>query len=249
MSILDNARIKLKKLIEKNKLDITQPVQIKILTSRDAIGDTGRDDFPIIKGRERVIEATFLDLKAQAFTDSPSEFEGKIKDILSLPLDSNEKRAQFIATLNVLLKYMNQIEKTLHCKDKEPINCAEEISLAMLEKFGNAIVGLIGLNPAIAEKLVYQFGVENVNISDLDIKNIDSFKYGVKILDGSLMNEMLIRNSKLILITGTTFINGTFDNIYKDIMDFNKNYFIFGVTGTGICKLMELNHICPYGRA
>ena len=60
------------------------------------------------------------------------------------------------------------------------------------------------------------------------------------------MTEELIKQSNVILITGTTLVNGTFDHIMHCIQNFRKDYLIYGVTGAGICKLMGLNSICPY---
>jgi len=51
-----------------------------------AIGEPGRRDFPIIIGKERVIEAEVLGARAHVFTDSTKEFFGKLKEILNLPL-------------------------------------------------------------------------------------------------------------------------------------------------------------------
>jgi len=109
-------------------------------------------------------------------------------------------------------------------------------------------VGLIGLNPAIAEALIDTFGVENAKITDLDKQNIGSTKYGVKIWNGGEMARDLIRQSEVVLITGTTLVNGTFDSIIDCIRNYGKDYLIYGVTAAGICELMGLERICPYGR-
>jgi uncharacterized protein (DUF4213/DUF364 family) len=62
------------------------------------------------------------------------------------------------------------------------------------------------------------------------------------------MTEKLIRHSDITRITGTTLVNGTLDHILNYVQDFRKNYLLYGVTGAGICSLMGLNRICPYGR-
>jgi uncharacterized protein (DUF4213/DUF364 family) len=104
------------------------------------------------------------------------------------------------------------------------------------------------LNPAIAENLIETFGAENVRITDLNKQNVNASKYGVEIWDGNEMTEELIKQSDVILLTGTTFVNGTFDHIMHCIRNDKKDYLIYGVTGAGICKLLELNRICPYSR-
>jgi uncharacterized protein (DUF4213/DUF364 family) len=62
------------------------------------------------------------------------------------------------------------------------------------------------------------------------------------------MTEELIKQSDIILMTGTTFVNGTFDHIMHCIRNYGKDHLIYGVTGAGICKLLGLNRICPFSR-
>jgi len=216
--------------------------------NEEAIGEPGRRDFPIIEGKERVIEAQILEAKGHAFTDSPGEFVGKLEQILELPLKTNTNRALYIAALNATLRYLDLCEKTVHCKDEEPERCAKEIAAHVLEKWGKVRVGLVGLNPAIAEALVQTFGQVNVKISDLNLQNINSSKYGLKICNGRKMTDDLIKQSDVILITGSTFVNGTCDSIMEYVRNYRKDYLVYGVTGAGVCKLLGLNRICPYGR-
>ena len=246
-SVLENSKIKLAEIVTKNKLlDAHVSVLVKTLTPEEAIGEPGRRDFPIILGKERVLEADLLGARAHAFTDSPGEFMGNLRAVFNLPLTSNRERSIYVATLNAVLKYLNLIEKTIHCRDEDPERCGKEIASQLLGRYGKTKVGLIGLNPALAENLIETFGVENVRITDLNKQNINSFKYGVKIWNGNEMTEELIKQSNVILITGTTLVNGTFDHIMHCIQNFRKDYLIYGVTEAGICKLMGLNSICPY---
>ena len=248
-SFLENSKIQLAEIVTKNKLlDAQVSVLVKTLTPEEAIGEPGRRDFPIILGKERVIVAEVLGARAHAFTDSPGEFVGDLKGVLHLPLTSNRERSIYIATLNATLRYLNLIEKTIHCKDEDPERCGKEIAFQLLKRWGKVKVGFIGLNPAIAENLTETFGAENISITDLNKQNIDSFKYGVKVWDGNELTEKLVKQSDVILITGTTFVNGTFDHIMRCIQNHRKDYLIYGVTGAGICKLMGLNRICPYSR-
>jgi uncharacterized protein (DUF4213/DUF364 family) len=173
---------------------------------------------------------------------------GDLKEVLNLPLTSNRERSIYVATLNATLKYLNLIDNTIHCKDEDPERCGKEIAFQLLKRWRKVRVGFIGLNPAIAENLTETFGMENVRITDLNKQNIHSLKYGVKVWDGNEMTEELIKQSDVVLITGTTFVNGTLDPIIHCIRNYEKDYLIYGVTGAGICKLLGLNRICPYSR-
>ena len=223
-------------------------VLVKMLTPEEAIGTPGRRDFPIVTGKERVIEADFEGAKAQAFTDSPKEFTGTLEEVIAMPLVGNGERAIFIATMNAVLKYLGKIDATLHCKDDEPEKCAREIASSIKQTYSHGRVGLIGLNPAILEALSQAFGPGNIFASDLNKDNIGTVKFGVPILDGNTMTERLVEGSDIVVLTGTTLGNGTFDGIWEIIKRHGKDYLIFGVTSTGVCNLTGLKRICPYGR-
>ena len=248
-STLWQSRERFKKVAQSHDLlDTDVTVLVKTLSPEEAIGKPGRRDFPIVVGKERVIEAEFQGARAHAFTDTPREFIGKLRETIAQPLLTNGGRAIYIATMNAVLKHLARIQTTLHCRDNEPEQCARDIAVHIKEKYGIQKVGLVGLNPAILESLSNTFGAGKVKITDLDRKNIGAIKYGVEVWDGNTMAEQLVEQSDLVLITGTTFVNGTFDRIWKAIQSYQKQYLIYGVTSAGICELMDLGRICPYGR-
>lgn len=229
-------------------LDGDVTIIVKTLSPEEAIGKPGRRDFPIVVGKERVIEAEFRGAKAHVFTDAPKEFIGKLREALGMSLLTNGGRAIFIAAMNAALKHLTIIQSTLHCRDDEPEQCAREISAQIKEHYGAQKIGLIGLNPAILEFLCNTFGRENIKTTDLNRENIGTVKYGVEVWNGNSMTENLVEISDLILLTGTTFVNGTFDRIWKAIQLYNKKYLVYGVTSSGVCEIMGLERICPYGR-
>ena len=246
---LEYSKNKFKEIAQSNHLLKSEvAVLVKMLSPEEAIGSPGRRDFPIVTGKERVVEAEFQGSRAHAFTDSPKEFIGKLEEVISIPLSSNGARAIFIAAMNAVLKHLKIIETTLHCKDEEPEQCAKEIAPHIKNTLKAEKVGLIGLNPAILEMLSKTFGPENIKITDLNTQNIGTVRYGVNVWDGKNMTDRLVQESDVVLMTGTTLVNGTFDGILNSIKNHNKDYLIYGVTCTGICRLTGLNRICPYGR-
>jgi uncharacterized protein (DUF4213/DUF364 family) len=249
LPVLEAAKAKVERIVvEQGWHDVGVSVSVKTLSPDEAIGNPKRRDFPIVEGKERVIEVEVMGCKAQAFTDSPKEFSGTIGDVLALSLDTNSERAIFIGALNAVLKYRGRLDATLHCKDEEPEKCAHEISAYIRCKHGMINVGLIGLNPAIAESLVHVFGVEHVNITDLNYDNIGKIKYGVTVQDGRTGTADMVKASDLILMTGTTLVNDTFNGIRRLINKYRKEYLIYGVTASGIKELLGFHGICPYGR-
>jgi uncharacterized protein (DUF4213/DUF364 family) len=249
LSSLEQTRAEFMKLAEEaNLLDTGVSVLAKPLTPEEAIGTPGRRDYPIIIGKERILEATFVQSKGHAFTDSAREFTGTLAEVLDLELTSNQNRAIYVATLNAVLSHLGRITATVHCKDDDPEKCGTEIASHILKHHGRVTVGLIGLNPAIADHIVQAFGADRVRISDLYQDNIGRERFGVEVWDGGSRTEELIEQSDVIVMTGTTLQNNTFDGIWQLIQKHGKTGLVYGVTAAGYCALTGIERLCPFGR-
>lgn len=243
--ILESCRGLLRALVEAHGLGSTAvAVQAKILSAEEAIGAPARRDFPILEGQERVMEAQVAGARGQAFTDAPCEYQGVLADVLVLPLGTSRDRAVFVAVMNAVLAHLGMAGGTLHCKDDAPERCGAEIA-ASLRAGGAERVGLIGFNPALAEALVRAFGSHNIRATDLNPQNIGSVRNGVELWDGRTRTEELVRCSDVVLVTGTTLVNGTFDSILQLSQAFRKRLILFGVTAAATCRLMGLERMCP----
>ena len=240
------AKEKFVTIVENHNLgsEIVQ-VNIGTLTPEQAIGKPERQDFALLSGKEVMIEALFKQHFGQAFTNQPQNFNGTLDDVLNLSLDTIDNRAICIATMNAVCSYLGIIGKVRHCRNHEPEDCGRELAEKLLNQYGKIKIGMIGYQPAILENLVKRFGVENINCSDLDSKNIGANKFGVMILDGNKENRNLIKRSDLMLATGSTHVNNTFDELYRETISQDKTFVIFGVTGASITALLKLEIVCP----
>jgi hypothetical protein len=97
-------------VMENNLLDETVRLSAKTLTPEEAIGNPECEDFPILKGHERLMQAEFKGSFGQAFTDMYGDFEGTLQDVLCMELNNNFRRAIFIATLNAVMRNLSLIE-------------------------------------------------------------------------------------------------------------------------------------------
>jgi uncharacterized protein (DUF4213/DUF364 family) len=222
--VLEKVRPEFRRIVESNGLlDSDVLVLGTPLTPEEAIGTPGRRDFPIIIGKERILEATVEGARGQAYTDSAREFTGRLAEVLEMKLNSNQSRAIYVATLNAVLARLKMVKGTVHCKDEDPEVCALEISRSLHEKYGDTTVGMIGLNPAIAERIVDTFTAPRVRISDLYEGNIGKTRFGVEVWDGHTRTDDLIEASSVIVFTGSTLLNDTFDHILDTIRDGGKD--------------------------
>jgi len=210
-------------------------VNVRPLTPQEVIGNPGRDDFPLLKGKEVMIQAEFRGSFGQAFTDMPGNFNGTLRDVFQLPLNSHFQRAVFIASINAVLRHLNYISNTIHCKDQEPAKCALHFKNYIQEKFRQPRIAFIGLQPAIVESLST---ICRIRVVDLDIDNIGLRKNGILIEDVSI-TQQIISWSDIIIATGTTTVNNTIGSLVG-----KKPIIFYGVTISGIAYLMNYHHYC-----
>jgi len=242
--MLNKVREKFKRLVEKNKLlDEEILIKAKVLTPEEAIGNPEEKDFPLLKGKERIIQADFKDFYGQAFTDMYGDFQGKISDITGMELKNNFRRALLIASINAVMRYLNLIEKTIHCKDEEPFSCSEMIKDFILKKYPETKkICLIGYQPAFVQILSKNF---SLNVLDLDKDNINKMKFGVPIINGGICNKETIEWGDIVLATGSVSVNVTVNEITR-FKSINKIIF-YGVTVAGIAELLNLHRVCFEG--
>ena len=220
-------------------------ITAKILTSEEAIGETERKDFPLLQGKEFLIQANFKNALGQAFTDAPGNFKGKLKEIFELELTDNSNKALFIAALNAVMRYVGTAEKTIHCKNQEPELCAEEIVRTIIDKYSADIkIGIVGFQPAIIDNFSKNLAAQNVKVTDLDKDNIDKIKYGVLIWDSREKTDELFKTCDIILATGSTVVNDSLSQLISLSEEYRKPLYLYGTTVAGTSKILNLERLC-----
>lgn len=218
-----------------NLLDEKIVITARALSTQEAIGNPEDDDYPIQKGNEKLMQAEFKGIFGQAFTDHFGNFEGTLKEILDLPLVNNFQRAVFISALNAVLRFQGRVDKTIHCHDDEPVTCAAELVSYIRERYGNVKVAQIGFQPRMAQ---YLSPVFPLRLIDLDPENIGQKKQGVMI-EGQEETEDAINWCDLLLVTGTTVVNGSIKLFLN-----RKPVLFYGTTIAGAAMLMGWNRFC-----
>ncbi|HJX35186.1 MAG TPA: DUF364 domain-containing protein [Desulfatiglandales bacterium] len=225
-------------LKDKDLLDQRVRIRARALTTEEAIGNPEADDFPLQKGRERLMQADFQGSLGQAFTDRYGDFEGSLKEILEMDIKNNYRRAIFIATLNAVLRHMGLIERTIHCHDKGPSECAEALKNYIKDNHGSKKVLQIGFQPRMVESLAPYF---QLRVIDLDPENIGARKFGVDI-EGPDATDEAKGWADLLLVTGTTLVNGTIGQFSG-----GRPVIFYGTTIAGAAYLMGWERFCAFG--
>jgi len=232
-------RQELQRLVDENAWqDKFVDVSVKTLTPEEAIGNPEHDDYPLVKGKERMMEADFLGSRGQAFTDLYGIFKGTLSVVSGMRLDNNYRRGVFLATLNAVARKLGLVDKTVHCRDDAPPQCAKELVSHIRSSFGKPRVAMVGLQPRMVEALAKQL---EVRVTDLDPENVGTTKFGIRI-GGREQTATNLDWCDVALVTGTTMTNDTFREILAE-----KPTIFYGVTIAAPAHFLGLTRFCPYG--
>jgi len=247
IKIFDQTRERFSDIISRRGLG-RERIQVTVgpISAEQAIGNPSRNDYPLLEGKEVMVEAQFRDSFGHAFTDRPRTFEGTINDLLNLNPEISSDRAVFFSAVNAVTAELGIVTGTRHCRDEEPEKCAFQIARDLFDRFQRATVGIIGYQPAILDNLVQKFGSDRVRCSDLNPNNIGSLKSGSRLLDGRTDNAALIKSCNPVLVTSSTIVNGSFDDIHQEVLSQGKHIIIFGVTGAAVSALLDMERMCYF---
>lgn len=216
--------------------ETVEVVSARPLTAEEAIGKPERSDFPILKGKEFMMEARFRGSRGQAFTAMPSEFQGTLEEILGREPETDFDRALIVATANALLAHLGVAEKTAHCRDDGPRLCAEGIVQYIGEHFGTPKIAFIGYQPSLITALVGRYPVR---VTDMNPENVGQSRLGV-LVEGADETEEVIDWADVVLVTGTVLANDTIDGLLS-----SKPTVFYGVTIAGAAALLGYERYCP----
>ncbi len=217
-------------------LDENINVTARTLSTEEAIGNPEGDDFPLLRGKEKLMEASFQGSKGQAFTDRFGDFNSSLREIADMDLENNFRRAIFIASLNAVQASLGQTDRTIHCRDEGPALCAPKFADHVMNKYGKIRITQIGYQPAMIKAFAEKF---ELRVVDLDPDNIGNEKCGITI-EGPDDTAKAIDSAELLIVTGSTIVNDTLG----DFLIAGKQTIFFGTTVAGAASLMGWDRFC-----
>ncbi len=232
-------RERFEKVICDNNLDIDElSITTKGLTPEEAIGITLRKDYPILEGKEVMLQATYKGSAGQAFTSTPVEFCGSLREVLNGDIENDSLAlALYIASMNAVMRHLGMIEGTIHCKNDGPEICASKFVGFLTDTYGkDAKVLLVGYQAAFAAHLSENF---NLRCIDLNPENIGKNINGMIVEDGHDFPKF-IDWADIIMCTGSTIANGSVVNY----IGIDKDVIFYGTSIAGAAKLMDLKRLC-----
>lgn len=237
MNLYEELRDALRKEVQRHHLSGQNiSVRCKALSAAQAIGIPEHDDYPIIKGREVMVEAVFDGARGQAFTDEFENADITIDELLNIKLNSNRRRSVFISSLNAIFRYLNLCDKSIHCRDTEPVDCAHHLCEAIGSRKN---VLLVGYQPRFLEVLASHY---STRVVDMNKDNIESNAFDI-VIEPPEKTPDAVEWCDLIFATGSTVVNGTIsDLLYQD-----KPVLFYGVTISAAASILNLKTYCYCG--
>jgi NifU-like protein involved in Fe-S cluster formation/uncharacterized protein (DUF4213/DUF364 family) len=224
-------------------LEDSVEVQARELTPEQAIGHPDHDDYPVLTGHERMIEAEFRGAKGQAFTSRPGGFSGTLAEVVGMQLTNNYRSAVLVAVVNAVCAYLAQARRAVHCRNADMVECAKDAAEFLRKRFDPCIkVFLVGLQPRLLEALAKEKEFE-VRLTDLGEDLRGTKKAGVLIEPPEAASSCMDW-CDVIFATGSTIANGTAD----ELIESGKPLAFYGVTCAGPAALLDLERFCPLGR-
>lgn len=246
--VIEQVRDAVNRIVEQNTELMHTPIQIKVrkLPPEIAIGENTDKDYPIYKGKEGILEASFLTGKGQAFSPAPANFDGNLGDILALELSGTDEtavnnRGIFIAAVNALCAHLGIADRTVHCKNEDLRECAKDLVNEIKSNYPlDTRITLIGCQPRMIETLSPVF---KLKVIDLDPENIGK-QFDGGAIEGEEKTDEALDWCDLALITGSTIANGTIDKF----VGLKCKTVFFGITIAGSAALLNLLRFCARGQ-
>lgn len=215
-------------------------IKVRGLRPEEAIGRPSRSDYPLLKGREVMLQAEVRGACGQAFTDEPSEYTGSLLSLYEMPLTSSKERALLVAAVNATYRYLGLVTNTRHCRDEGPELCGKRVATELALRLPpESRVVMIGYQPALAYYTSKTF--KYFRVTDMDPENIGRTKDGF-VIESYKSNRDAIAWSDAVVATGSTLDNNTIDDIVE--WSRGKQLFFYGVTISAAAYEFGFNRLC-----
>ena len=214
----------------------TVQVKARVLSTEEAIGNPEANDFPLQKGKERLMQANIGGGPGAGLLPIDSEISRECWKRFWKPLRPTIFAGRFfVASINAALRRLGLIQGTVHCRDQGPGQCALALADHIRNRYGDVKIGIIGFQPRMVETLAAGFPVR---VLDMDTDNIGEDKFGV-VVESPAAAPAAAEWADLMLVTGTTLVNGTLPDFLGE-----KPVIFYGTTIAGAAYLMGWARFC-----
>lgn len=196
------------------------------------------------KGRrpEYRVTAKILGTDGEAYTETPENFEGTLKEALELPYSEKGIDARTLAAINAVMDKKDLCAGIFPPTFDERRMYSDALFLHMTENYGRSNIILVGYDGYFVKKFVS----EDIDFwtMDRDPDNVSQDRFKHVVVNSAKYNrEACFAWGKFFLVTGSTLTNGTIVQ-YLDSLENpkcqGKPMLFYGVTIGGAATLLNL---------
>ena len=181
------------------------------------------------------VTASFRGTKGEAYTETPENFEGSLKEAISIPPSENGIDARTVAAINAVMCHLGYCAGTFPTDFDERRLYSEALFGYVLDNYGKKNIVLIGYDGYLVKKMVSDECDFWTLDRDPDNISQDRFKH-VVVNSGRFNREACFAWGKIFIITGSTLCNGTI----VQYLEQGKNLLFYGITCAGTARLLNL---------
>ena len=188
---------------------------------------------------EHKVQAVFRGTKGQAFTETPREFTGTLREIVERPFDGKCIDSVLIASINAVMGHFGLCRGLCHCGRDMHEACGIRYKgyVANIHKTVNVVI--VGYQAFLMRSIGSLDG--HLWTMDRNYDNITKYRNGSVITNSGRENRDSAKKwADLIIITGSSLCNGTI----VQWLDAGDKLLFYGVTIAGVAKLLDLKRLC-----
>ena len=181
------------------------------------------------------VTAILLDHHGEAYTEHPMDFDGTLREALTLPCSDDGIDARTIAALNAAMSVLGQCPGTFSDDPAVHQQYADAICNYLIRNYGRSHIILVGYDGYFVKR----FMEEELDFwtMDRDPDHITKDRFNHVIVNSGKYNrESCFAWGKIFVITGSTLCNGTI----TQYLDQGKDLLFYGITCAGASRLVPL---------
>ena len=192
---------------------------------------------------EYCVTAMIREVKGEAYTETPQQFQGTLRQALKIDPSENGISAVTVSAINAAMHYLSLCPGVFPEEPQYPYEYARALCDHVIEHYGRSNIVLVGYDGYI----VKQFMDEGLDFwtLDRDPDHISQDRFHHVVVNSAKRNrESSFVWGRLLIVTGSTLCNGTI----CQYLDSGRDLLFYGITCAGAATLLGLPWFAPAGK-
>ena len=189
---------------------------------------------------EYCVTAEICGVKGEAYTETPSDFEGTLKQALEIPPTEKGISAVTVAAINAAMSFLHLSPGVFPEDPQQHVLYADGLCRYITEQYGKNRIVLIGYDGYLVKRFMEE-GLEFWTL-DRDPDHVAQDRFDHVIVNSAKRNrESSFVWGNVLIVTGSTLCNGTI----VQYLNSGKELLFYGITCAGAATLLKLPWFSP----